>query len=197
MAVRYSDARLQIAARAKFKCLESLRVAVAKRDPFDLSWNDMCLESPEASKLTDVAKGAGLGIKNLLCPPAPRGGDEPTFNRKPSEFKPPSVDADSSSDSSSSSSEATSAQEVVGTLLDKYHDLEWVVSNQVRARIHIVKSSLPVNIVGACGKKSKPTCLTEYCLRALALRGQAMCDMCLKMPSTICKSLPTDMSFAK
>ena len=141
----------------------------------------MCTELPDASKLTEVARGAGLGIKNLLNPPVPRRDDEKSFCRKPSDFRPASGNVVNSSGSSSSPSEDHPAHEGVCELLDKDHDLEWVVSNQARAKIHIVKESLPENIVGDCGKKSKPTCLTEYGLQALRLRGQAMCDTCLKM----------------
>eukprot|EP00973_Karenia_brevis_P052931 7357144-Karenia_brevis.AAC.1 len=74
MAVLYSGCKLQIAARAKFKCPEALRVSAKASDTFKGSLDAFKPRFPSGPALEEAASVAGNGIEHFVSQQGTHGG---------------------------------------------------------------------------------------------------------------------------
>jgi len=186
MSVRYSDLRLQLAARAKFKCLEALRVASLAAGTFALPWENYKRWMPTNEVLEAKAGTVGEGISDIVLEASGKPKCLPKdFPLVPGQFleQGPKSAEDSDSDcvsaSSSSTGSLTNATAVNELQMFENHvQLEWAIPPHKNALAHMVVSSDNFRLECLCGLKLLPR-ETGKGLRELCSQPNRVCPRCI------------------
>jgi len=189
MPVRYSDLRLQLAARAKFKCLEGIRQAAQTAGVWTIPAERLKKWLPTNDVLDLKAKEVGFGIADVLAEAEgkPRASEK-DFPILPGQQYIPEVSAntmnndtsesDNSSDSESSSTSNSAAYHEL-RLLEKYDTLSWAIPPHKNAQIHIVTDVDATRIACLCGQNLLYKEAPGKGLRELLNRPNRKCARCV------------------